>query len=140
MGVSTTLYLVVIGSVITGLGGAMFWPSNNAAVMSGAPREIYGSVSGLLRTLSNIGTLFSYVIAISVSALSVSRSVAFEIFLGKARIVGGVSTSFMAGVHAALSVSFVILIIAGFAALVRGKKEGDRAEVKELSSTADGNK
>lgn len=122
MGVSTSLYLVILGSVITGIGGSMFWPSNSSAVMSSAPRDLYGSVSGLMRTLSNIGTLFSYVIAISVSALAVPRAVAFEIFLGKAKLEGGVSVAFVGGVHAALIVSFVILIFAGISSLIRVKK------------------
>ncbi|MHB1440532.1 MAG: MFS transporter [Cuniculiplasma sp.] len=122
MGINTSIYLVILGSIITGVGGSMFWPSNNAAVMSGAPRELYGSISGLLRTLSNIGTLFSYVIAISVAALAVNRDVAFAIFLGKVKLVGGVSVSFLGGVHAAFLVSFIILIFAGLSALVREKK------------------
>lgn len=125
MGLNTTLYLLILGSIITGIGGAMFWPSNNAAVMSGAPRELYGSVSGLLRTLSNIGTLFSYVIAISISALAVPRYVAFEVFLGVTKLQGGVSSKFLAGVHSALIASFVILIVAAITSTVRPKKKKD---------------
>ena len=122
MGISTTLYLVIAGSIVTGFGGAMFWPSNNSAVMSGAPRELYGSISGLLRTLSNIGTLFSYVIAISIAALSVQRSVAFEVFLGVTKLQGGVSAKFLTGIHAALIASFSILIVAGLSSLVKSRK------------------
>lgn len=140
MAINTSLYLVIIGSIVTGFGGSMFWPSNNAAVMSGAPRELYGSISGLLRTLSNIGTLFSYVIAISISALAVPRYVAFENFLGKAKLVGGVSVSFLGGVHAALLASFVILIAAGLSALVRGKKQKVDNTVKEIWASPDGKK
>jgi len=119
MGLNSTLYLVITGSIVTGLGGSMFWPSNNSAVMSGAPRELYGSVSGLLRTLTNIGTLFSYVIAISIAALSVPRHVTFEVFLGVTKLQGGVSAKFLTGVHAALVASFFILIAAGVSSLVR---------------------
>ena len=123
MGINTTIFLVIVGSIITGIGGAMFWPSNNAAVMSNAPRQLYGSISGLLRTLSNIGTLLSYVIAISVSSLAVSRNVAFEIFLGKVKLIGGVSTSFLNGVHAALIASFIILLIAGTFSMVKPQSD-----------------
>ena len=122
MGLNSTLYLVIAGSVVTGFGGAMFWPSNNSAVMSGAPRELYGSISGLLRTLSNIGTLFSYVIAISIAALSVPRYVAFEVFLGVSKLQGGVSAKFLTGIHAALIASFAILIVAGLSSLVKSRK------------------
>ncbi len=50
--------------------------------MANAPRGFYGGASGLARTLSNIGTLLSYVIAISVSSATVPRYVSFEVFLG----------------------------------------------------------
>ncbi|MCI2413367.1 MAG: hypothetical protein MPI47_08610, partial [Cuniculiplasma sp.] len=124
----------------TGFGGSMFWPSNNAAVMSGAPRELYGSISGLLRTLSNIGTLFSYVIAISISALAVPRYVAFEVFLGKDKLEGGVSASFLGGVHAALLASFLILIVSGLAALVRGRKSDTHTNAREIRRSPDDRK
>lgn len=124
MGVNTTLYLVIVGSIVTGFGGAMFWPSNNSAVMSGAPRDLYGSISGLLRTLTNIGTLFSYVIAISIAALSVPRYVAFEVFLGVTKLQGGVSAKFLTGIHAALIASFAILIVAGLSSLIKSTKSG----------------
>jgi len=140
MGISTSLYLVIIGSIVTGFGGSMFWPSNNAAVMSGAPRELYGSISGLLRTLSNIGTLFSYVIAISISALAVPRYVAFEVFLGKDKLEGGVSASFLGGVHAALLASFLILIVSGLAALVRGRKSDTHTNAREIRRSPDDSK
>lgn len=122
MGLNSTLYLVIAGSIVTGFGGAMFWPSNNSAVMSGAPRELYGSISGLLRTLSNIGTLFSYVIAISIAALTVPRYVAFEVFLGVSKLQGGVSAKFLTGIHAALIASFAILMVAGLSSLVKSRK------------------
>ncbi len=89
--------------------------------MSGAPRELYGSISGLLRTLSNIGTLFSYVIAISIAALSIPRYIAFEVFLGVTKLEGGISSKFLVGIHAALIASFFILVAAGISSLVRTK-------------------
>lgn len=124
---TSSIYVVIVGSIVSGFGGSMFWPSNNSAVMSAAPRELYGSVSGLLRTLSNIGTLFSYVIAISVAAISVPRIVAFEVFLGQAKLSGGISASFMSGIHAALLVSFVILVAGGLSSLVRGDHDVNMA-------------
>jgi EmrB/QacA subfamily drug resistance transporter len=124
MSTTSSIYIVVAGSIVSGFGGAMFWPSNNSAVMSAAPRELYGSISGLLRTLSNIGTLLSYVIAISVASISVPRSVAFEVFIGVVKLSGGISKSFMSGIHAALLVSFIILVAGGLASLVGTKSRG----------------
>ena len=123
--VTSTIYLVILGSLISGFGGAMFWPSNNSAVMSGAPRDLYGSISGLLRTLSNMGTLLSYVITVSVASLAVSRAVAFEVFLG---VHAKVPASFINGIHSALIVSIILLIAAGFLSAGRIRKRTGSGE------------
>jgi EmrB/QacA subfamily drug resistance transporter len=111
LGVTTPLYVVIVGSIITGFGGSMFWPSNTSSVMANSPKELYGSSSGLLRTLTNIGTLLSYVIAITVAASTVPRYVTFEVFLGVDRLQGGLSTKFIVGLHYALLVSMIVLVI-----------------------------
>ncbi|MEM3848093.1 MAG: MFS transporter, partial [Metallosphaera sp.] len=79
---SSPLYVIIIASVIGGLGSAMFYPANNSAVMANARRGFYGGANGLLRTLANLGTLSSYVLALTVASLSIPRYVAFEVFLG----------------------------------------------------------
>ncbi|MEM0159103.1 MAG: MFS transporter [Thermoplasmataceae archaeon] len=122
MGITSTLFVVIAASLISGVGGALFWPSNNSAVMSSAPRAMYGSISGLLRTLSSIGTLLSYVLSISVAAVSVPRYVAFEVFLGTGTIDGGVSAKFMVGIHSALLVSFSLLVVAGIFSAIKFSK------------------
>ena len=66
--VDTPLWEVLVASGISGLGTAMFFPSNNSAVMANAPQGSYGGISGILRTVQNIGVLGSFVIAITVSA------------------------------------------------------------------------
>ncbi|MEM0155864.1 MAG: MFS transporter [Thermoplasmataceae archaeon] len=134
---TSSIYIVVAGSIVSGFGGAMFWPSNNSAVMSAAPRELYGSISGLLRTLSNVGTLLSYVIAISVASISVPRSVSFEVFLGVLKLSGGISTSFMSGIHAAFLVSFVILVAGGVTSLV-GEKQKRKVELESVMRPSSG--
>src|SRR5208337_753860 len=77
--VDTPLWEVLVASGISGLGTAMFFPSNNSAVMANAPQGSYGGISGILRTVQNIGVLGSFVIAITVSAASIPRDVAFQV-------------------------------------------------------------
>ncbi len=119
LNLTSSIYLIIGGSMISGFGGSMFWPSNNSAVMSGASKRIYGSISGLLRTLTNMGTLMSYVITITVAAATVPRYVAFEVFLGLGKLNGKISSKFMTGIHYALFVSIVLLIFAGIFSMVR---------------------
>ena len=136
LGATTSLYVVVIGSVIAGLGGAMFWPANNSEVMSNAEPAQYGSISGLLRLTSNIGALVSYVVVITAATLAVPRALAFQIFIGTTKLNGGVSAAFIGGIHAALLASIVLLLFAAALSLTRGRgrKESNFINMKSTHS------
>jgi len=119
---TTPYYVIVVTSIIGGLGSSFFYPANNSAIMSNAPRSIYGGISGIMRTLANIGILISYVIAISIASLSIPRYVAFEVFLGTYSL-GGLSSKFLIGIHSAFYASIAILSIALVLSAIRGKEE-----------------
>jgi len=131
LSINTPLYVIIIASTIGGLGSSLFFPANNSAIMANAPRGFYGGASGLSRTLSNIGTLLSYVIAISVSSATVPRYVAFEVFLGTTNLIGGVASSFLTGLRSALYVSLGILSIALVLSALRGKE--DRKQLLQVN-------
>jgi EmrB/QacA subfamily drug resistance transporter len=116
----SSYYIVLLGSAISGVGTSMFYPANFAAVMSNVRAGSFGSISGLLRTLQNVGTLGSFVVAISVAAASIPRDVAFQIFLGT--ISGGVNPQFIVGIDSALYVSLGLLTIAGILSYFRRKE------------------
>lgn len=120
--VSSPLFVVVIASIISGVGASMFYPANNSSIMRNAPRQFYGAISGLARTLGNIGTLASYVISITVASLSVSRETAYEVFLGTTNLQGGVSVSFVHGIHEAFLTSIGILVLALVISALRGSE------------------
>jgi len=121
MGATSPLYIVLLASAVSGLGTSMFFPANNSAVMANARTGSYGSISGLLRTVQNIGLVGSYVLAISVAAASIPRQVAFEVFIGTTNLSGHVSQEFIFGIDHAFYVSIAILVIAGILSFVRGK-------------------
>jgi EmrB/QacA subfamily drug resistance transporter len=118
----TPLEVVLLASAVSGIGTSMFFPANNSAVMAHAPAGAYGGISGLLRTVQNIGILGSFVIAISVAAASIPRMVAFEVFIGTTNLVGGVSEAFISGIDAALFISILIIALAGVMSLMRGRE------------------
>ncbi|MGH2929477.1 MAG: MFS transporter, partial [Solirubrobacteraceae bacterium] len=64
LSISTGLWLVVAASVVNGIGSGFFFPANNAAVMKAAPPRLFGISSGVLRTFSNVGMVFSFAMAI----------------------------------------------------------------------------
>ncbi len=119
---SSNYYIIILASIITGIGGAMFWPANSSAVMSNAQHEHYGSISGLLRLMTNIGTLGSFVITITAATVAIPRNTAFSVFIGTSKLIGGVSITFLSGIHAALLTCLVILMVAGILSLARGKE------------------
>jgi MFS family permease len=122
LGQNTTIYVVLIASAISGIGTSMFYPANNSAVMASARTGSYGSISGLLRTLQNIGILGCFVMAISVASASIPRSDAFEIFIGTTNLSGGLSKEFITGMDSALWASLILLAIAGVMSVIRGKE------------------
>ena len=82
---TSPLYIVLIVSSISGLGTSMFFPTNKSAVMANAQTCGYGSISGLLRTVQNIGLVGSFVMATSVAAASIPRQVHSK-FLSEAQL------------------------------------------------------
>jgi EmrB/QacA subfamily drug resistance transporter len=121
MNAISPLYIVLFASAVSGLGTSMFFPANNSAVMANARTGSYGSISGLLRTVQNIGLVGSYVLAISVAAASIPRQVAFEVFIGTKSLSGGVSQAFISGIDHAFYASIAILAIAGVLSIIRGR-------------------
>jgi len=119
--VGSPLALVVGISVVTGIGSGMFWPANNAAIMSNAPRGSYGAVSGLRSMLTNTGTLLSFVLAITIASATVPRFVAYEVILGTTKLIGGVSAAFLTGIDGALYASAAILAAAAVLSALRGR-------------------
>jgi Major Facilitator Superfamily. len=116
----TPLWVVLIASGISGIGSAMFFPSNNSAVMANAPQGSFGGISGILRTVQNIGILGSFIIAITVASASIPRNVAFEVFIGTTNLAGGVSVAFLQGIDASLWASIGIMGIAAVLSWMRG--------------------
>jgi MFS family permease len=132
LGANSPFYIVLIGSAISGLGTSMFFPANNSAVMANARAGSFGSISGLLRTLQNLGILGSFVLAISVAAVSIPRQVAFEVFLGTTNLTGGVSNAFIKGIDNAFYVSLGILVVAGVLSFIRGRE----SRIKTVSNAS----
>ena len=122
---SSPLYYVAIITLFSGIGASMFFPSNMNAIMGNAPKDKYGVVSGINRTLNNIGMTLSFVMVLTVVSLSIPRATAMAIFLGSQ--IGGLSatltTPFVYGMHAALYSSAVLIGIAIFVSLFRGRSD-----------------
>jgi EmrB/QacA subfamily drug resistance transporter len=121
LGLTSPLWVVVVASVVNGIGTGAFFPANTSAVMKAAPPRLFGISSGMLRTFANIGMVFSFAVAILVAANSIPRSLAFAIFVGSTSLHGRLATVFVQGVHAAFYSAICLVAIAAVLSALRGR-------------------
>jgi EmrB/QacA subfamily drug resistance transporter len=121
-GLTTPLWLIVVASVVNGFGTGAFFPANTSAVMKASPPEVFGVASGMLRTFSNVGMVFSFAVAILVAAHSIAKGLAFAIFVGTTRLHGLYATAFAQGLHAAFYSAMGLVAIAAVLSAVRGRR------------------
>jgi MFS family permease len=108
----TSLVTVAAAAVLNGIGAGAFMPANNAAVMKIVPGNDFGTASGMLRTFANVGMVLSFAVAILVAARSISRRLAFAIFLGTTSLPRRLGASLTTGLHAAFFASIAFMAVA----------------------------
>jgi MFS family permease len=118
---TTPYWVIVVISLVNGIGTSFFFPANSAAIMKAAPPDMYGIASGMLRTFANIGMVFSFAVAILVASRSISRGLAFAIFVGTARLHGQPAAAFTSGLHAAFYASVSFMVIAAVLSGLRAR-------------------
>lgn len=121
-GQSTSVYIIILGAVIYGSGNSSFFPANNSAVMANAPPKAYGVANGILRTLSSIGMVSSFAVALLIASISIPRGLAYAIFLGAGKISGNLSSAYISGMHSAFLVIISLLAVAIVLSILRGKE------------------
>jgi EmrB/QacA subfamily drug resistance transporter len=108
---ATSLWYIVAGLGIIGLGFALFSSPNVNAVMSSVDRRYYGVASATLATMRQIGMTFSMGMVMLI----------FGIYIGHVQITPEYYPAFINSVNIAFSI-FAVLCLAGiFASLARGK-------------------
>jgi EmrB/QacA subfamily drug resistance transporter len=122
LGPTSSFAVVVAAAVLSGCGSGFFFSANNSAVMANAPRESYGLASGLLRTLANVGMVGSFAVALVSAAAAVPRAEAFAIFLGTSTLTAALGAAFVQGLHFALLVEIIPMVIAVALSALRGRE------------------
>ncbi len=124
LSVSTGLWVVVVGSVVNGLGASSFFPANNSAVMKASPPQSFGISSGMLRTFANVGMVFSFSLAMLIASHSISRRLAFAIFVGSTSLSHDLAAAFTSGLHNAFYASMGLMALAALFSLSRARSTG----------------
>ncbi len=117
---TTWLGWIPLITLISGIGNGAFYPANNTAIMSQASPRTFGAISGLRASLANVGSLLSFVVALSIASASLPRAVAYQVFLGSTDL-GAAGGAFLTGIHAALVGSVAILLVAAALSWSRGR-------------------
>src|SRR5579875_1821903 len=121
MGLRTGLWVPVVASVVNGVGASFFFPANNAAVMKASPPKLFGIASGLLRTFSNVGMVFSFSVAAVFVTRTISRGLAFAIFVGTTTLHGALAQAFTTGLHAAFYAFTGFMVLAAALSAIRAR-------------------
>jgi EmrB/QacA subfamily drug resistance transporter len=124
LALTTGLWLVIAGSVVNGLGASCFFPANSSAVMKASPPEAFGISSGMLRTFANVGMVFSFSMAILIASRSISRHLAFAIFVGSTSLRRDLAGTFTSGLHAAFYASMGLMALAAVLSATRATRVG----------------
>jgi EmrB/QacA subfamily drug resistance transporter len=115
---------MVVGLVLVGLGGGLFWSPNTSAAMNGAPRDRLGIASATLATLRQTGMVTSFALALAVAAGSLPKDVMMKLFIGTNVSLGsGPMQEFVVGIQHAFIVSVVLCVVAAVLSFVRGKED-----------------
>ncbi|WP_327295519.1 MULTISPECIES: MFS transporter [unclassified Streptomyces] len=120
MTATSSLWLAAIGNLVIMIGGSFFFPANSTAVMRAAPPDRLGIASGVLRTFSSIGMVFSFTTAMLVASHSIPRNMAFAIFVGTSKLDGKLAVAFAEGLRAAFYTMMGIMILAAIFSALRG--------------------
>ncbi|MEU7041430.1 MFS transporter [Streptomyces varsoviensis] len=120
MTATSSLWLAAIGNVVIMIGGSFFFPANSTAVMKASPPDRLGIASGVLRTFSSIGMVFSFTTAMLVASHSIPRNLAFAIFVGTDKLDGRPAIAFAEGLKAAFYTMTAIMVLAAIFSALRG--------------------
>jgi hypothetical protein len=87
--------------------------------MKAAPGRFFGVAAGVLRTFANVGMVFSFAVAILIAARSITRGLAFAIFVGTTQLSASLARAFTTGIHAAFYASIGFMACAAALSAVR---------------------
>jgi EmrB/QacA subfamily drug resistance transporter len=120
---TTPYWALAIALTLMGTGSGFFWPANTSTTMSAAPANRLGVASATLNTLRNVGMIFSFAIALAVTAASMPPAVEAAVFLGTVgHLDPAISQSFTDGMQHAFLASAVICVFAILCSVVRGRQ------------------
>ena len=123
---TTTTTLLEVGVIegLYGVGSGLFWPANTSAIMASSPPENYGVVSGIMNTFRYSGMVMSFAVALTALTGAIPTYMIYQLFIGtfSGTMAPNYATAYLAGQSLAFEVSAVLVVLAAFFSLARGKE------------------
>jgi EmrB/QacA subfamily drug resistance transporter len=112
--VNSTLLEIGIIEAISGIGLALFWPSNTSAIMSSTPPAKFGVGSGTMNTFRNTGMILSFALSLTAATSVIPARVVYQLFIGdlSGKLPTGLANSYLAGQSFAFEISAGLLVVA----------------------------
>jgi EmrB/QacA subfamily drug resistance transporter len=118
---TTPYWILGLALTLMGTGSGFFWSANTSTTMGAAPPTRLGVAAATLNTLRNVGMIFSFAIALAVTAASMTPAVESAVFLGTVgHLDPSISLAFTDGMSRAFLASALICVVAIFCSIVRG--------------------
>jgi EmrB/QacA subfamily drug resistance transporter len=114
--VSASYPHVVLGLVLVGIGGGLFWAPSTSTAMGAAPRNRLGVAAATLATWRNTGMVVSYALTLAIAATGVPADAQSQLFLGNSvNLPPSVAAAFVDGMRAAFHLSIAICVLTAIA-------------------------
>ncbi len=118
---TTPYWVLALALALMGTGSGFFWSANTSTTMGAAPPNRLGVAAATLNTLRNVGMIFSFAIALAVTAASMPPAIESAVFLGTVgHLAPSISLAFTDGMSRAFLASALICLAAIFCSIVRG--------------------
>ncbi len=128
---STPLAVVALLEALLGVGGGLFFPANNTAIVAGVPRSRLGVATGVMMTVRNSAVALSYALTLLALTSQLPHRVATALFGGALTpsdlASSGLSSTefgeqFLVGFRLSFAVSAGLLAVAAIVSLLRGRE------------------
>ncbi len=132
--VTSSYGALLLGLLVLGMGGGLFWSPNTSSVMGAAPVQRLGVASATLATFRQTGMVTSFALALAVAAAAIPPRLVGAIFLGTSIQLGAPTMgAFTVGMAHALAVSALIVLAASAMTVIAGDTARTRRAARAVS-------
>ncbi len=121
---NTGLIIIGLMLLVLGIGNGLFYPPSNKMILTGAPAEVQGEASGLLRTMQQVGCA----IGVAIFTTIITSYVDFKGYLDGVESLQDLESNFISGMSVCMIIGGIMVIIGVIALLFTKRTESVKRE------------